>query len=106
MCYVVISCEPRDGSARRIYVKYYQVDQVHSEVLEQSLREARELCRARECEFDVYLRPSLRPSLRSVAQLPLPTHQVREPAVELVSAARGVAAVRASARYSLPGAPA
>ena len=89
MCYVVISCEPRDESARRIYVKYYQVDQVHSEVLEQSLREARELCRARECEFDVYLRPSLRPSLRSVAQLPLPTHQVREPAVELVSAARG-----------------
>ena len=89
MCYVVFCCEPRDGSARRIYVKYYQVDQVHSEVLEQSLREARELCRARECEFDVYLRPSLRPSLRSVAQLPLPTHQVREPAVELVSAARG-----------------
>jgi hypothetical protein len=50
MSYVVISCEPRDGSARRIYVKHYQVDQVHSEVLEQSLREARELCRARECE--------------------------------------------------------
>ena len=85
MCYVVISCEPRDGSARRIYVKHYQVDQVHSEVLEQSLREARELCRARECKFDVYLRASL----RSVAQLPLPTPQVREPAVELVSAAGG-----------------
>ena len=85
MCYVVISCETRDGSARRIYVKHYQVDQVHSEVLEQSLREARELCQARECEFDVYLRASL----RSGAQLPLPTHQVRESAVELVSAARG-----------------
>ena len=85
MCYVVISCEPRDGSARRIYVKHYQVDQVHSEVLEQSLREAHELCRARECKFDVYFRASL----RSMAQLPLPTHQVRKPAVELVSAARG-----------------
>ena len=73
MCYVVISCEPRDGSARRIYVKYYQVDQVHSEVLEQSLREARELCRARECKFDVYLRTSL----RSVAQLPLPPSELQ-----------------------------
>ena len=58
MCYVVISCEPRDGSARRIYVKHYQVDQVPSAVLEQSLREVRELCRATECEFEVYLRAS------------------------------------------------
>ena len=56
----VVGCEPQDGPARRIYVKHYQVDQVHSEVLEQSLREARELCQARECEFDVYLRASLR----------------------------------------------
>ena len=60
MCYVVICCQPRDGSARRIYVKHYQVNQVHAEVVEQSLRETRELCRATECEFDVYLRASPR----------------------------------------------
>jgi hypothetical protein len=58
MSYITIYCEPHDGSARRIYVKNYQTDEILATALEKAVREARELCRPGKYELDVHLRQS------------------------------------------------
>jgi len=61
VCYVTIYCEPRDGSARRVFVKSYRQTEIPGTTIQQALREARELCQCEECEIDVRLRHPTHP---------------------------------------------